>query len=88
MDYDLWVRSPCSSSRHEALFLPVYDRLVCDPEVSDRNWEVEPDVRNLNKRHSTTNNSIIYKDKDRKRLPKRVESTPKDYNNFSLLAHV
>lgn len=46
VDYDLGVRSPCSSSRHEALFLPVYDQLVCDPEITDRNWELEQDVRN------------------------------------------
>lgn len=46
VDYDLGVRSPCSSSRHEALFLPVYDQLVCDPEITDQNWEFEQDDRN------------------------------------------
>jgi hypothetical protein len=46
VDYDLGARSPCSSSGHEALFLPVYDQLVCDPEITNRNWEVEQDVRN------------------------------------------
>lgn len=46
MDYDLGVWSPCSSSRPEALFFPMYGQLVCDPEITDRNWEVEQDVRN------------------------------------------
>jgi hypothetical protein len=46
VDYDLGVWSPCSLSGHEALFLPVYGQLVCDPKTTNRNWKVEQDVRN------------------------------------------